>query len=485
VALTPDQELARLAKLMDQRADRLKLLHSYIDGNAPLPEGAQGLRDAYAAFQKKARTNLGELVIEAVTERMLVSGFTVIPKGAKSENAEAPADADDDQCRRIYMRNRLAIGLSDVLRDMIGLSAGYMIVSEDPDNTGEALITCERPEQVITDQSASRPDLVRSGMKVYRDFVEETDYAFVHTMGKVSRYKRPFKGKAAIARVQGGWEFIDTQDTGLKFIPIFPYLNRGGIGEFESHTDVLDRINWGILQRLVITAMQAYKQRAVTGDMPSTDEDNNDINYDEMFKPGPGALWRLPEGVTIWESSQTDITAILMAVKDDIRDLAAVTRTPMSMLVPDAANQSAEGARATEKGLIFKTKERITRASDVLSRVMEAALAIENKTEKFDGNVEVLWEDPERQSLTERADAAVKLRGIVPLRTLLTDVLGFSADRVDKMESQLAADSLKEWIMNPAPVAGAATPAPASGDNPAPAEGAAPTAKSSPVQPMM
>ena len=144
MALSPDQWLARLTKAMDSRASRLAVLRSYMDGNAPLPEGAEGCRDAYKDFQRKARTNFGELIVEAVAERLIPAGFTL---NGKPE--------DDDSLRTIYKRNRLKIGTTDVIRDMLGLSAGYMIVGESAKR--QALITCERPEQVITEQSDAGP----------------------------------------------------------------------------------------------------------------------------------------------------------------------------------------------------------------------------------------------------------------------------------------------------------------------------------------
>ena len=222
MAMTPDQWLARLTLAMDLRGTRLDLLRSYMNGDAPLPEGAEGCRDAYKDFQRKARTNFGELVAEAVTERMIPSGFSL---GGESE--------DDDQLRAIFKRNRLQIGVADVLRDMIGLSAGYMIASQGPD--GKAVVTCERPEQVITEQSASRPDQVRAGLKVYRDEIDGFDVAYLHIVGEVHTYFRPLRdaitGKPSkITRVQGDWQYAGVEATGLKFIPIFPFINRAGLG---------------------------------------------------------------------------------------------------------------------------------------------------------------------------------------------------------------------------------------------------------------
>lgn len=452
MALTPEGWLNRLALQMDYRAARLRLLRSYMDGNAPLPEGAEGCRDAYQAFQKKARTNFGELVVDAVVERLIPSGFSV------SGRAE-----DDDQLRAIWRRNRMQLGISDVLRDMIGLSAGYLIVGEG--SPREAVITCERPEQVITEQSASRPDQVRAGMKVYRDPIEGMDVAFVHPWpGEVYRYVRPFVdylGKPTVLHtVSGGWQEAGSAETGLDFIPIFPFLNRGGLGEFESHTDILDRINWNILQRLVIVAMQAYRQRAVKGDVPDEDDEGKPLDYNKIFKPGPGALWFLPDGVDLWESQQTDITSILAANKDDITHLAAVTRTPMSTLIPDGANQSAEGASFAKEGLVFKAGDRLVRASAVLAPAMGAALAIEQGSSSIIDDVEVLWLPVERQSLAERADAATKAQDL-PWRTRMTDIWQFSADRVDQMESERASDALNAALAFPAQPAPVASGTPA------------------------
>jgi hypothetical protein len=441
MAMSPDQWLDRLTMAMDRRAPRLKNLRRYMDGDAPLPEGADGCREAYKQFQHKSRTNFGELIVDAVAERMIPSGFTL---GGEVE--------DDDQLRTIWKRNRLQIGVADIVRDMLGLSAGYMIVGQRTADK-KARITCERPEQVITEQDAQFPDDVRAGLKVYRDHIAGFDIAYLHIPGEVHPYSRPlndqFGRPQPLLNVHGGWTSSGpAEQTGLTFVPIFPFLNRGGLGEFESHTDVLDRINWNILQRLVITAMQAYRQRATLGELPTEDADGNELDYAEMFKPGPGALWQLPEGVTLWESAQTSVGEILNANKDDITHLAAVTRTPLPTLVPDGQNQSAEGAAFAKEGLIFKSTDRVERAKAVLSRTMGAALAIENGQDSPVEDVESLWFPVERQSLTERADAAMKAQDL-PWRSRMLKIWQFSADEVDQMETERAADMLNASLMYP------------------------------------
>jgi hypothetical protein len=208
-----------------------------------------------------------------------------------------------------------------------------------------------------------------------------------------------------------------------------------------------------VLQRLVITAMQAFRQRAILGRLPQTDEAGNPIDYNAIFPSSPGALWVTgrptsgEDALGIWESSQTDITPLLTAVKDDIRDLSAITRTPLPMLLPDAQNQSAEGATAGREGLVWKTQDRIQRASYGWNTVMRTALMFAGKG---DVNVETEWLDPERRSLAERADAASKLVPAgVPFNTIMTDVMQFPPDKVERMEDERMTDALVESMKAP------------------------------------
>ena len=64
--------------------------------------------------------------------------------------------------------------------------------------------------------------------------------------------------------------------------------------------------------------------------------DRTEVDYDELFRQGPGAIWTLPATAEMWESGALDLTPVLESVKADVRDFAAVTRTPLSYLFPDA-----------------------------------------------------------------------------------------------------------------------------------------------------
>lgn len=217
--------------------------------------------------------------------------------------------------------------------------------------------------------------------------------------------------------------------------------NKDGVAEFEPHTDVIDRINLGKLQRLVTTAMQAFKVRALKGGLPSQDEDGNDIDWAKILEAAPGALLDLPEGIDVWESDATDIRPLLEGEKTDARDFAGVIRTPISVFIPSGENQSAEGAANAKEGEIQKAKDRIARASSPGEGALLEALRVLGVD---DGEtIELLWMPPEHVSFTEKTQAATQAKAAgMSARWIKQNIMGMSPDEIAQDEADAATDQL-------------------------------------------
>lgn len=443
---TPQEWLTHLGRRLDERQRELARIRAYVVGQAPLPEGATDVAEAYQKWQRLARTNFPSLIVDATCDRMTIAGFRV------GDDA-----ADNDPARALWRRSLGDAIAPDIHSDMLAYGVGYGMASHGRDG---AVLTHESPFGTITDHDPLEPMWVRAGLKIWSD--SDADHAVVHLPGVLQRFERPRgrrrpEGAPISSRGGAGWTPAGAvEPTGLDRVPIVRFRNRDGVGEFTRHTDLLDRINWVILQRLLIIAMQAFRQRALRktdpdAELPEVDEDGNEIDYAQMFAPGPDALWDLPPGVDIWESSPGDIQQILSAVKDDLRDLCAVTRTPMSVLSPDSANQSAEGAALAREGLVFKATDRIARATPCWDTLVGIGLELD----QAEGQVQTQWLPAERQSLAEKSDAAVKLATILPSRRIITDVLGYGADIADQMEAEKASDALTAALAAPVPPAAA------------------------------
>lgn len=443
--VSPEEWLPVLSKRLDDARPRIDFLRSYTNGNAPLPEAGPNVRAAWSAFQKKARNNLGELIVEAPAERIICTSLTV-----------GGSQTDDDELRAIWVRNRMTIALGDTVRDALTVGIGYMVVGQDADGP---VITSEKPEFMYAATDPLRPWLARAALKVWRDPDVGMDFAYVWANGVRQKFERPMRDERPRrknqlwSKVTGDtWEPTGEAETFDGDPPVYVFQNHRDMGEFEAHVDIIDRINKDVLDRLVTTAMQAFRQRYLEGGLPKTDEDGNPIDYTSIFTPAPGALWDLPEGVTLKETQESaqSIMAMLSAEKDDLRDLAAETRTPLPMLVPEGQNQSAAGAEAAKEGLVTKTKDRIERVKAPLAAVLTRALQVVRSD--FEGVVEPGFADPTFVTFAEKHDANVKAKaGDVPWRTRMIDILGYSADKVDAMQTELEEERLALALTFPEP----------------------------------
>lgn len=434
---SPGWWLHKAARKLEARLPRLQALQDRFEGNPPLPVASESVKEAYRAFQRKSRTNFAELIVEAPRERMQVHGFVT----AASDDVEG-----DEEARRIWDENGLDVESADVHEHMLAMGDGYSIVGPPEEDDGVPIITGEDPRQVVTIHDPVRQRRIRAALKMFHDHDEQVDLAYLYLPGELHVAYREVRRNASNLRVRfspSTWNWDDDRSAELPdgLMPVVRFRNRRGVGEFEHHVDVLDRINYMVLQRLVIATFQAFRQRAIKG-LPDRDDAGREIDYTDVFSSEPGALWQVPEGVDFWESATADMTGILAAAKDDIRDLSAVTRTPFPMLSPDAANQAAEGASFTREGLVFKTEDRIKRATEGWKDVMATAFRwLDDEARADRSKLKVIWGSPERLSLAERADASTKAQD-VPWRHRMEHIWGFHPSEINEMDAARAQDAL-------------------------------------------
>lgn len=439
MATTPAEWLPILTRRLDADLPRVRLLRRYRDGDAPLPEMGANVRASWQRFQRESRTNWGYLIRESVADRIVPIGIQV---NGSTDSPEAR------QAQRIWRDNRMDVVFKEAVRYMLDYRIGYITAWADE---RRAIITADSPEFMYAAPNPLQPWRVRAAVKWWRDDDAEKDFAVVWVDGGWQLFSRPvYVTPGSMKRLyrstsdtwQEAGDFVDTASPP----PVVVLSNPDGVGEFETHLDLINRINRGILQRLVTTAMQAFRQRALrakegTEGLPDKDPEGNDIDWARVFEPAPGALWDLPPGIDIWESQQTDIRPMLDASMTDIRQLAAVTRTPVSVLIPDAANQAAAGSEFAKEGLIFKTKDRLEVAKIAAAAALLKGLQVEGTI--VDDTLEVLFEPPNMVSLAEKYDAGAKARAAgESWKSIARNILGYgpeqiAQDALDRAEEQL------------------------------------------------
>lgn len=430
------------ARLVDPgRQTRLADLDDWYRGVPQLPGMNKAQRDAVASFHPFSRTNFAKLICEATRERMTPVGIRTSADDDVTGDAEA---------WRIWQRAGLPVESAEVHRGMFRFGTSYVIVGPPDDITKVPVITCEDPRQIVTEHDPRQQRNRLAAFKLFHDDIESADFAYLWLPGKlwVARRDVPRNvGKSpevSFAANLFDWDTERTETLPDKaMLPVHRFRNEDGVAEFEPYLDLLRRINHEVLQRMTISAYQAFKQRAAIN-LPQVDENGDEIDYSEILVSDPGVFWQVPPDVTFWESASIDLTPILSAVKSDIENLAAVTRTPLHYLTPSGTNQSAEGAALSREGLVFKVEDRMARASATWSDVMSDAFLWMNDPQRADlDQLDIIWKPAERESLAARLDAATKaVTAQVPWRTIMTDIVGFSPQRVDQMQAERADDQI-------------------------------------------
>lgn len=424
--------LKRLHDRLNQVRPGYQLLNDYYTNDVGVPAIAtKAVRQAYARLMRMARTNFAELVVEALRERVAPNGFRT---GAEGD------EIDDRTAWGIWQGNSLDADFALITSACFSMGCSYGMVGDVDDEIGVPVMTPEDPRQTITEQDPIRRRKAIAGLKAFTEGDDEI--AYLYLPGEVLKFIKEKEADVA------SFELDQVMRLQAPIVPIVRFACRPDMygnarGEYEPHLGLLDRINYTVLSRLEIATLQAFKQRAVKG-VPDTDREGNQINYDDIFSSDPGALWILPATAEMWESAAVDLGPIRSAIRDDVQDLAAVTRTPLFYLTPDAANGSAEGASLAREGLVFKAKERLAQLGESVEQWMSMAfLMAGDEVRARRADMQVLWEPPERFTLAERYDAASKAQAAgVPWETVMSSVLQFTPQEIERMHTQRAADSL-------------------------------------------
>ena len=442
---TDEWWIIRLSKALGARLPRIHELEDWMDGNPPIAN-PDVKNEGFERLRKIARLNLAEMIINAMLYRMSPMAF---------RTASKQDDTGDENARKIWKRNNMKLTATETIEWMLSMSVSYMIVGKD--EKGKALITSEHPEQVITEEDPSQGHTI-AGLKIYRDDLTNSDIAVLYcTDGRVRTARHEGKSSFLPKRGQKDWmmragawtwdEVTEQSPTGKP--PIFKFENRNAKGEFEKHLDTLERINHTILQRMIIIAFQAFRQRGVKG-VPNTDkETGKEIDYTDIFKSDPGAVWILPATAEFWESGQTSIEPVLQAVKDDIQNLAVASSTPMFVAFPDSSNGSAEGANVQRENLIFKIEDAINRIDGKLAAVMSSSFHIEGMEELAQlEEIEVIWASPRRSTLAERAASAqLAIAAGLPWRMTMQKFMELTLDEIKVAEAERDEEMFKMAAM--------------------------------------
>lgn len=454
-----DQELlAQLTSMsseLDRRARGAQRLDDYHDGNHPIPDVVirSKATKAYRLILDLADTNWPQLIVDSVDERLEVQGISLgdeeLDKRAWDFWQTNGLDADSSLTHQSALTTARAFvivwpsaggGAPDITPE----HASTCIVQYAPgsrrvrvaalrrwEDAGRWYATLYRPDGVYKFQSKRLPGTTNS--------YSRTDWERREVPGEVWPLPNPFGPLVPVVEVAVNRDLRPS-----------PYGR--AFGEFERNVGHIDRINFATFSQIVAMTWSGFPLRALIGDPILRDDDGNplapfDVAADSLvqIENPDGKLMQLPEA---------NLENYGKTIDRYVQQLAAITKTPPHYLLGQLVNLSADAIRAAEAGLVSKVRRHQNRIGEAWEEVFRLSLIAAGQDVPASAQgAQIIWKDPESRSMAERADAAVKLKDILPWQALASKVLAATPQEIQAWSEQRGADALSALIAQPAPAA--------------------------------
>lgn len=455
-----DRSGAHIARYWTPRNRYLDTLWSYRIGDPPLPQLKPEYQEVFRDVIRKSRSNYAPMCIAAMLDRLELQDISTL----------VDQDTDGDDLAADIMDETGFVAVSKDWFDK-GLSMGEAYAMVVPGVEGGDVLSTGKPAPSIHAIDPRRcigiPDLnnpVRLSAAVVHQYDPMTyGYsAFLFLPG--------LKWTLNWDRGASSWNLADLDPEVIEGldafggIPIVRFDNLNGMGEYEAHIDLLDRINDVTLQRIIGFWYQALKQRVLEGDEDDEDEDSPEskapVDLNKLLKAGPGEIWQIPSGFKFAELGQADFGPLLNGKRDDVKEFAAVTSTPLHLITPDAANGSAQGAGLLREALTAKVRDRRARFTPPLKllwRMVFAMAGAEDRGRKMKLN----WGPIEFHTLAEMGSASAQALGTLSTEDRSERIWNLSPDETSRNMQRLTTDRLMELPTTTANPSTAPTPPPA------------------------
>ena len=225
-------------------------------------------------------------------------------------------------------------------------------------------------------------------------------------------------------------------------IPNNPRLIGGGVPELLDVTDIQDRINKTLFDRMQAQEFGVDPQKWASA-FPKVDENGQP----QTIEFGRNRIVTTDIAETEFGNfAVAPLDPYSFAKREDVKDIASRTRTPAQYLLGEMSNVNGETLKASESGLVSKVKQRRRPWGEAAEQTMRKARRLAGLKDPGDAQMETIWTNPQYRTEGELTDAVIKQvqSGLSSLR-MGRETLGFTSTQI----RQLEADDAKAAAMDP------------------------------------
>lgn len=403
-------EIERVIDEFSTTADLYGVERAYYLGVQQIRYSSEKLARIFGSKFRAFSDNLVATVVDALTERIQLDGFTSADARVSSMAAE------------IFRRARLGRRSVEFHRDVLIDGDGYLIIW--PDQEGWPVFYPNRADLVRVWYDEEQPGYIRQAAKLWRPTPNVWRLTLYYP-DRIERYAadadsdalpkpRLFEPLADAPVIPNPYEKV----------PVYHFSNRGATGqrgrsEIADVVPLQDALNKLIADVIVASEFYALPQRYAVGLLPEEAR---------MLRVEAASIIGLPEGAQVGQFPQADLGQLLNLINDFRLEIARLSRTPVHYFALDQAYPSGEALRTAEMPFRAKIAARQQSWGAVWEDAMRFALRVMGIDE---AQVTAIWRDTTPVSPAERiAEAQAKLALGIPAERVWQE-LGYSPAEVE------------------------------------------------------
>lgn len=429
-------ELHERLGALEEQSQRLDGYRQAIEGERPSAYLSRKSRDALEGSElSRLGANYPRMLVRTYTDRLRLHGF---------RRSGSPADAQTDTAAWERYRRAGLVPVSDLVHaDRLTYGQAFVTVWGTDGNPFRPVAVADSPLTMWaeTDAAGNVLDALRRWQS------GGYTHAVRYGTDAIRRYRaRGYDVPAGFS----GWELVHATPNPFEIVPVTPFIRRtssddhSGTALIADVLDLSDAVSKTLQDMIVTSEHTARPRRWATGLEIEEDEDGNVID--------PFANDRKLQS----ESPETKFGQLPPAGLDNYADmltallqqLGAVAGLPAHYLGTQGNEPpNADSIRAAEAQLTTAALGEQRQLDAPWCRVAGFLAAVENPAETdpedYAAELESVWGSPEVRTPAQAADAALKQQSIgIPLRTILTDTLGYAPESADGIVTAARAESI-------------------------------------------
>ena len=406
----------------------------YYDGDQPLKYSTERLRELFRSIDVNFNQNWCAVVIDAVTDRTILTGFDSKDKTASSILQSA------------WDGNHLNLDAADVHEAALVTGEAFIIGWKDDDGNPE--VYYNDPRMVHVFYQADNPKVKEFAAKWWVDGESGKWRMNLYYPDRVEHYITASKNQPQSAGAFKPDE-IPSEPHDFGIIPVFHFrrTRRGIRSELANVIPQNDAVNKLLSDMMVAAEFGAFKQRYIISGSGTSD-----------LKNSPGLIWDIPagdgqeQGTTVGEFTETDLDGYLNAIDKMVNAIAIISRTPKHYFMSAGAGVSGDALIAMESPLVKKVKKLQEAFNPAWQEVAEFILR-QSGVSIAASDIVPTWERAESvQPVAEAQARQANVNSGVPLVTALRWE-GKTAAEIEAMEKDQKAEqarnkSLAQSVLN-------------------------------------